>query len=71
MPVGGDALAEVVALDRRDVGGAERAAQDGILAVGLLDPPPPGVAGDVEDRREGEAGADGHHLLADDPTDLA
>ncbi len=40
-------------------------AQVRVLAVGLLDPTPARIAGDVEHRRERVAGADGEQLLAD------
>ena len=45
--------------------GAERADQDRVLAVGLLDPAPSGVSGDVEHRCERLTRPDREHLGAD------
>ena len=59
-------VAQVVALQAAHVGGADAPDEVGILAVGLLDPSPAGVAGDVEHRRQRVAGADRHHLGPDD-----
>ena len=59
-----------LALDAAHVGDAHPAHQLGIFAVGLLEPAPPRVAGDVEDRREGEAAADGADLAPDDDRHL-
>ena len=52
---GDDALEQVRALQRLDIGAAELGRQVRVLAVGLLDPAPARVAGDVEDRREAHA----------------
>ena len=54
---GEHAVGEVRTLQRRDVGAAELGGQVRVLAVGLLDPAPARVAGDVEDGRESVPGA--------------
>ena len=59
------AIRQVRALECLDVGAAEFGRKVGVLAVGLLDPPPARVAGDVEDRREGVARAGQQHPAAD------
>ena len=60
-----DAVGEVGALERLDVGAAELGREVRVLAVGLLDPAPARVAGDVEDRGERVAGAGQQHPPAD------
>ena len=59
------AAVHALALHAPHVGDAHPADELGILAVGLLQPPPAGVSGDVEDRRQGEAGADRSDLPPD------
>ena len=54
-----------LALHAAHVGDAHAAHQFGVLPVGLLETPPPRVAGDVEDGREREAGTDGADLPPD------
>lgn len=62
---GDHAVPEIVALQASYIGGANPTDEVRVLAVGLLNPSPPGVASDIEDRRQGVAGADGHHLPPD------
>jgi len=62
---GGDAVPEVVRLQPADIGHPERAAEDRILPVRLLDPSPARVAGHVQDGRQRQSGADGEHLVPD------
>ena len=56
-----DALGQVGSLERLDVGAAEDRGEVRILAVGLLDPAPAGIAADVEDRGERVPGAGQQH----------
>ena len=56
LAVASDALGEVGALERLDVGAAELGGEVRVLAVRLLDPAPARVASDVEDRARGRAG---------------
>ena len=58
-------VGEVGSLERLDVGAAERAGEVGVLAVRLLDPPPAGVARDVEDRRQRMPGTGEQHPAPD------
>ena len=67
---GDDAVVQGVALERRRVGVAHLGGQVRVLAVGLLDPSPARVAGDVEDGRQGVARAGQQHPLADRRGDL-
>ena len=60
-----DAVGEVRPLERLDVGAAELGGEVRVLAVGLLDPAPAGVARDVEDRRERVPGTGEQHPPAD------
>ena len=62
---GDDAVGEVGALERLDVGAAELGGEVRVLAVGLLDAAPARIAGDVEDRGERVAGAGQQHPPAD------
>ena len=58
-------VAEIGALELPDVRQAELGREVRVLAVGLLDPAPPRVARDVEDRAQRVAGAGRQHPPAD------
>ena len=59
---GGD---DALCLHAPHVGDAHAAGQLGIFAVGLLEPAPAGVTGDVEDRRQRQSSADSPELATD------
>ena len=65
-----DACAQVIRLQAADIGRSDRPAENGVLAVRLLDAAPPRVTRDVEHGRQPEPGAHGQHLLANNSGDL-
>ncbi len=65
LPGRGDALGEVRSLDAAHVRRPEDGGEIRVLAVGLLDPAPARIAGDVEDGREREPPPDREHPPAD------
>src|SRR5216683_1435840 len=67
---GGHSVAQIAGLQALGVRGADYPRQHSILAIGLLDPPPAGIAGDVKHGGKREPRANCPHLRANHPGNL-